>query len=446
MRLAILTIILAFGLTDARAQYAPSASGSPVAAAEINGKINHREGSGAPSSNCTVGKDVYTDTAAGSVYWCSATNTWTKLQAGMTAASVVALFSSCSGTQYLGADLACHTVGGGGDASTNTSTSVVNEVSLFADTGGKTFKRASLTGLAKLTSGVLSAATAGTDYAAATNGTSGQALTSNGAGGFGTALTLAPIATSGSAADLTAGAIPAARMPALTGDLTTPAGSVVTTLATVNGGPGSCGDATHVCQVTTNGKGLVTAQSAVSISGATTRTWPYTYQGNVQASAAGFSMSIPAASAPVITFTGSTVPIAVLQYPTAQSTYYSWANFTLPTGYVSNAVITYAVDSECDTATTCDSTRAARLIFGLACSSTVVSNPTFTDAAAVSVTNAAAGAPTTTTGTLTPNAGGLPACAAGQIAWVRVKVDTSTNSLTGAFNLSRLYLSVQGGM
>ena len=38
-------------------------------------------------------------------------------------------------------------------------------------------------------------------------------------------------------------------------------------MATVNSGPGACGDATHVCQVTTNAKGLVTAQSAVAISG-----------------------------------------------------------------------------------------------------------------------------------------------------------------------------------
>lgn len=55
---------------------------------------------------------------------------------------------------------------------------------------------------------------------------------------------------------------------ALTGDVTASGtGSVVTTLATVNSGPGACGDATHVCAVTTNGKGLVTAQSAVAITG-----------------------------------------------------------------------------------------------------------------------------------------------------------------------------------
>jgi chaperonin GroEL len=55
----------------------------------------------------------------------------------------------------------------------------------------------------------------------------------------------------------------------LTGDGTAGpgSGSQTLTLATVNGGPGSCGDSTHVCQVTTNGKGLVTAQTAVAISG-----------------------------------------------------------------------------------------------------------------------------------------------------------------------------------
>ena len=42
---------------------------------------------------------------------------------------------------------------------------------------------------------------------------------------------LAPIATSGSAADLSTGAIPVARMPAHTGDVTTSAGAVATTIA-----------------------------------------------------------------------------------------------------------------------------------------------------------------------------------------------------------------------
>jgi hypothetical protein len=54
----------------------------------------------------------------------------------------------------------------------------------------------------------------------------------------------------------------------LTGDVTTPSGSGTqpATLATVNSSPGACGDATHVCQVTTNAKGLTTAQTQVAIS------------------------------------------------------------------------------------------------------------------------------------------------------------------------------------
>lgn len=57
----------------------------------------------------------------------------------------------------------------------------------------------------------------------------------------------------------------------LSGDGTT-SGTTVLTLATVNSGPGSCGDATHVCAITTNGKGLTTAQTAVAITGSGTTT------------------------------------------------------------------------------------------------------------------------------------------------------------------------------
>ena len=52
---------------------------------------------------------------------------------------------------------------GGGDASTNTATSVDGEVTLFSGTGGKTLKRATGTGIATVTSGVLGTAVSGTD-------------------------------------------------------------------------------------------------------------------------------------------------------------------------------------------------------------------------------------------------------------------------------------------
>ena len=68
-------------------------------------------------------------------------------------------------------------------------------------------------------------------------------------------------------ADTVSGTFVAARMPAYAGDATSTAGTAALTLATVNGSPGACGDATHVCSVTTNGKGLITGQTAVTITG-----------------------------------------------------------------------------------------------------------------------------------------------------------------------------------
>ena len=77
-----------------------------------------------------------------------------------------------------------YSASGGGDASTNTSTSVDGEVTLFSGTAGKTLKRATGTGLAKLTSGVLGTATADIDYQSAitltTSGTSGAATLTSG--------------------------------------------------------------------------------------------------------------------------------------------------------------------------------------------------------------------------------------------------------------------------
>jgi len=56
------------------------------------------------------------------------------------------------------------------------------------------------------------------------------------------------------------------QLPALSGDVTTSPGSAVTVLNTVNPAPGDCGDATHICQLTTNAKGLVTQQTPVPVS------------------------------------------------------------------------------------------------------------------------------------------------------------------------------------
>ena len=67
------------------------------------------------------------------------------------------------------------------------------------------------------------------------------------------------------ASNLSSGTVAAARMPALTGDITTSAGAVATTLATVNSNVGSFGSATQSLTATVNAKGLVTAISAQTV-------------------------------------------------------------------------------------------------------------------------------------------------------------------------------------
>lgn len=86
-----------------------------------------------------------------------------------------------------------------------------------------------------------------------------------------------------------------------TGDFTTSAAHVGT-LATVNAGSGTCGDSTHVCQVTTNAKGLVTSQSAVAISGGST--------GNLNLQGPLTEVTGTGSSTPLYTYsvTGNTVP------------------------------------------------------------------------------------------------------------------------------------------
>lgn len=61
------------------------------------------------------------------------------------------------------------------------------------------------------------------------------------------------------------GTLQAGQFPALTGDVTTSAGSLATTLATVNSNVGSFGGASSVPSFTVNGKGLITAASSTAV-------------------------------------------------------------------------------------------------------------------------------------------------------------------------------------
>jgi hypothetical protein len=63
------------------------------------------------------------------------------------------------------------------------------------------------------------------------------------------------------------GVLPAAQFPALTGDVTTVAGALATTLAASGVSGTTCGDTTHSCGLTYNSKGLVTAATNNVIAG-----------------------------------------------------------------------------------------------------------------------------------------------------------------------------------
>ena len=60
------------------------------------------------------------------------------------------------------------------------------------------------------------------------------------------------------ASNITSGTLPAAQLPAFTGDITTSAGSSATTLATVNSNVGTFGNAIAIPSITVNAKGLIT--------------------------------------------------------------------------------------------------------------------------------------------------------------------------------------------
>lgn len=67
------------------------------------------------------------------------------------------------------------------------------------------------------------------------------------------------------ASEINSGILSGARLPALTGDITTSPGATATTLSVVNSTPGVFGDATHSLQVTVDAKGRVTAINQIPL-------------------------------------------------------------------------------------------------------------------------------------------------------------------------------------
>jgi len=226
-----------------------------------------------------------------------------------------------------------------------------------------------------------------------TNGTNGQPLTSDGSGGFGTPLTL------------------------------------VTTI-------GAQGADTSI-----------PSEKAVRSAIPTLRTWNYVFQGADYGGVPVFAGNIPAAGAPTAKINASS-DLAVLDFPTAQSTYYWYGSWRMPPAYPASGAISYIISSMCDPAN-CDSTHAANVHISLACSGTAArpDSPSYTELTApIAITNNASGYQTVTTGMIAPGAGTptLPACATTNRATIKLRVDTSANSLTGSFQLVAVGFYVQG--
>lgn len=99
--------------------------------------------------------------------------------------------------------------------------------------------------------------------------------------------------------------LPISAFPGLLGDVTAPAGSITTTLATVNATPGSFGDGKNVSTLATNAKGLITAAGQTPIIGAP---GAFAVTGALTAASASISGSASANSlASTTSVTGATV-------------------------------------------------------------------------------------------------------------------------------------------
>jgi hypothetical protein len=291
------------------------------------------------------------------------------------------------------------------------------------------------TGLLKITvSGAVatpSTASAGTDYVIPSGSITGNAATANALVTTvdcisGQATT--GINTSGVAQGCTAYALPNA--------------NTTGTAANLSGTPALPNGTTATTQTTGDNTAKVATDAFVlANAGTSTRTWPATFAGLVQAGVAGFSANLPATNAPTPTNSGATDPLPVLDFPQGSSANYAWwwPFSSLPTGYVSNSNVTYTLISRCNPAA-CDSTHATSVVLSWACSTTGPTNtPTWNATSAVNITNASSGG-VKTSGTITPT------CAAGSALGIKILPTTTSLTSGDSFQLVSAYFSVQGGM
>ena len=171
------------------------------------------------------------------------------------------------------------------------------------------------------------------------------------------------------------------------------------------------------------------------------------FQGANYGGVPAFAGNLPATGAPTAKLNAGG-DLAVLDFPTAQSTYYWYGSWRMPPGYPANGAITVLLSSMCDPAN-CDVTHAANVYISLSCtgSSARPDESAFTELSSpIGITGIASGYQVVTTGTITPGAGTptLPACATTNRATIKLRVDTSANSLTGSFQLVAVGFYVQG--
>ena len=167
--------------------------------------------------------------------------------------------------------LAAQGATGTGDV-TGPSLSVDSELALFSSTTGKVIKRATLTGLVKSTSGVASAATAGTDYLAPPSGTAILKANSGGALANATAGT-DYVAPGGALGTPSSGTLTSCTgLPISTGVSGLGTGVATAAAAAVNG---SAGFITYATYAPASGKTL-TVSNSITLAGtdSTTMTFP----------------------------------------------------------------------------------------------------------------------------------------------------------------------------
>ena len=125
MKLYTLTVLALLAI-PAWGQYAPSASGSTTAAAEINSKPAFQTGTSDPA-NCTAGKDLFFNTSCLVWKFCTATNTWTS------AAKIIASGSLALATSSI-SSAACQTVTAGSvNSATATGTATTDAINFTAN-------------------------------------------------------------------------------------------------------------------------------------------------------------------------------------------------------------------------------------------------------------------------------------------------------------------------